>query len=148
MQGLSLFEAAARAVATFREQPWATEALSPAAVLRVEVHAPPVVHEVPHKAVERLLHSPGGSPKEMATRLRQAQGESVKNREPRRAYGDMMTARLEDEMAVVVTRSAGMLLLSIWLILTGLAGLATIPIPGVLMAALALIAGVLILLGR
>jgi hypothetical protein len=84
----------------------------------------------------------------MATRLRQAQGESVKNREPRRAYGDMMTARLEDEMAVVVTRSAGMLLLSIWLIRTGLAGLATIPIPGVLMAALALIAGVLILLGR
>jgi hypothetical protein len=35
-----------------------------------------------------------------------------------------------------------------WVILTGLAGLATIPIPGVLMAALALIAGVLILVGR
>ena len=51
-------------------------------------------------------------------------------------------------MAIVVTRSAGMLLLSIWLILTGLAGLATIPIPQVLLAALALIAGVLILVGR
>jgi hypothetical protein len=51
-------------------------------------------------------------------------------------------------MALVVTRSAGMLLLSIWLILTGLAGLATIPIPHVLMAALALIAGGLILVGR
>jgi hypothetical protein len=50
-------------------------------------------------------------------------------------------------MAVTVTRSAGMLLLSIWLILTGLAGLA-VPIPHVLMAALALIAGVLILVGR
>jgi hypothetical protein len=37
---------------------------------------------------------------------------------------------------------------SIWLILTGLAGLATIPVPHVLMAALALIAGVLILVGR
>jgi hypothetical protein len=51
-------------------------------------------------------------------------------------------------MAVAITRSAGMLLLSIWLILTGPAGLATIPIPHVLMAALALIAGVLILVGR
>ncbi len=51
-------------------------------------------------------------------------------------------------MAVAITRSGGMLLLSIWLILTGLAGLAAVPIPHVLMAALALIAGVLILVGR
>jgi hypothetical protein len=48
---------------------------------------------------------------------------------------------------VAVTRSAGMLLLAIWLILSGIAGFAAIPIPGVLMAALALIAGVLILIG-
>jgi hypothetical protein len=51
-------------------------------------------------------------------------------------------------MAVMVTRSAGMLLLSIWLILTGLAGLVALPLPGVVMAVLALIAGVLILVGR
>lgn len=51
-------------------------------------------------------------------------------------------------MAVTVTRSAGMLLLSVWLILTGLAGLVALPLPGVVMAVLALIAGVLILLGR
>ena len=50
-------------------------------------------------------------------------------------------------MAVRVTRSAGMLLLAIWLILSGIAGFAAIPIPGVLMAALALIAGILILVG-
>ena len=50
-------------------------------------------------------------------------------------------------MAVRVTRSAGMLLLAIWLILSGLAGLVGIPVPGVLMAALALIAGVLLLIG-
>jgi hypothetical protein len=50
-------------------------------------------------------------------------------------------------MAVRVTRNAGMLVLAIWLILTGIAGFAAIPIPGVLMAALALIAGVLILIG-
>ncbi len=50
-------------------------------------------------------------------------------------------------MAVRVTRNTGMLLLAIWLILTGIAGFAALPIPGVLMAALALIAGVLILIG-
>jgi hypothetical protein len=50
-------------------------------------------------------------------------------------------------MAVRMTRSAGMLLLGIWLILSGIAGFAALPIPGVLMAALALIAGVLILIG-
>jgi hypothetical protein len=51
-------------------------------------------------------------------------------------------------MAVMVTRSGGMLLLSVWLILTGLTGVVALPLPGVLMAALALIAGVLILVGR
>ena len=51
-------------------------------------------------------------------------------------------------MALTVTRSAGMLLLAIWLILTGLAGLLPLPIPGIITAALALIAGVLILVGR
>jgi hypothetical protein len=40
-----------------------------------------------------------------------------------------------------------MLLLAIWLIVSGLAGLITLPVPPVLMAALALIAGILILLG-
>ena len=50
-------------------------------------------------------------------------------------------------MAVRITRSAGMLLLAIWLIVSGLAGLITLPVPPVLMTALALIAGILILLG-
>lgn len=50
-------------------------------------------------------------------------------------------------MAIRTTRSAGMLLLAIWLILTGVSGFAALSIPGVLMAALALIAGVLILIG-
>ena len=49
---------------------------------------------------------------------------------------------------MAVTRSAGMLLLAVWLILTGLAGLVPLPIPGVVMSALALIAGVLVLVGR
>jgi hypothetical protein len=51
-------------------------------------------------------------------------------------------------MAVRVTRNTGMLLLGIWLIISGLAGLVPLPIPGVLMAVLALIAGLLIIAGR
>jgi hypothetical protein len=50
-------------------------------------------------------------------------------------------------MAIRTTRSAGMLLLGIYLILSGLGGLVALPIPGVLMAALAVIAGVLIVIG-
>jgi hypothetical protein len=51
-------------------------------------------------------------------------------------------------MAVRVTRSVGMLLLGIWLLLTGIAGLAPLPIPGIIMSVLALIAGILILIGQ
>ena len=51
-------------------------------------------------------------------------------------------------MAITLTRSAGMLVLAVWLMLTGLSGLVALPLPGALMAALALIAGVLILVGR
>lgn len=51
-------------------------------------------------------------------------------------------------MALTMTRSAGMLLLAIWLILTGLSGLVAFPLPAIVMAVLALIAGVLILVGR
>jgi hypothetical protein len=40
-----------------------------------------------------------------------------------------------------------MLLLAIWLIVTGLASFIALPIPGVLRGALALIAGILILIG-
>ncbi|HEY3091892.1 MAG TPA: hypothetical protein VGJ52_02295 [Vicinamibacterales bacterium] len=47
-----------------------------------------------------------------------------------------------------MTRSTGMLLLGIWLLLTGLAGLAPLPIPGIVTAVLALIAGILILIGQ
>lgn len=50
-------------------------------------------------------------------------------------------------MAVRFTRSAGMLLLAIWLILTGLAGVVALPIPSIIMSALALISGILILIG-
>jgi hypothetical protein len=51
-------------------------------------------------------------------------------------------------MAVYLTRSVGMLLLGIYLVLVGLGGVVALGIPSVLMAVLALLAGVLILVGR
>ena len=51
-------------------------------------------------------------------------------------------------MALRMTRSAGMLVLGIWLLLTGIGGLVALPIPGIIMAVLALLAGILILIGQ
>ena len=51
-------------------------------------------------------------------------------------------------MAVRMTRSVGMLLLGIYLVLVGLSGIVAFGLPAVVMAALALIAGALILVGR
>jgi hypothetical protein len=51
-------------------------------------------------------------------------------------------------MAIPLQRNAGMLLLAIWLILYGLAGLIALALPAPLMAVLALLAGILILIGR
>ena len=50
-------------------------------------------------------------------------------------------------MAIRTTRSIGMLLLGIWLILTGLASFIAVPIPAVVSALLALVAGILIIVG-
>jgi hypothetical protein len=53
-------------------------------------------------------------------------------------------------MRLAFTKNLGMLLLGIWLILTGLVQITSIPIAGLgaILALLAIIAGVLILLGR
>ena len=51
-------------------------------------------------------------------------------------------------MAVRVTRNLGLLVLAIWLIVSGLAGLISLPLPPIVMPVLALVAGVLILAGR
>jgi hypothetical protein len=45
-------------------------------------------------------------------------------------------------------RSLGMLLLGIYLVLVGISGLVALAIPAVVMAVLALVAGLLILIGR
>ena len=47
-----------------------------------------------------------------------------------------------------ITKNLGFLLLAIYLILIGIMGLTSLAIPGILMAILALAAGILILIGR
>lgn len=68
VQGATLYEAAAAAVTAFCSEAWATNALTPNAVLNIEVHAPPVLHTVPLRAVERWLQAPSTSPKEQAVK--------------------------------------------------------------------------------
>jgi hypothetical protein len=51
-------------------------------------------------------------------------------------------------MATGLNRNAGMLVLAIWLILSGLSGLFGLGLPAIVMSVLALIAGILILVGR
>jgi hypothetical protein len=51
-------------------------------------------------------------------------------------------------MAFTFQRNLGMLLLAVWLVLYGLAGLIALVLPAPLMAVLALLAGILILVGR
>lgn len=51
-------------------------------------------------------------------------------------------------MAVRVTGSAGMLLLAVWLILAGVGAMAPLPVPGIVTGIIALLAGILILIGR
>jgi hypothetical protein len=51
-------------------------------------------------------------------------------------------------MAITFQRNVGMLLLGIWLVLYGLAGIVPLGLPSPLMAVLALLSGILILAGR
>jgi hypothetical protein len=51
-------------------------------------------------------------------------------------------------MAITFQRNVGMLLLAVWLILYGLAGMVALVLPAPLMAVLALVAGILILVAR
>jgi hypothetical protein len=55
---------------------------------------------------------------------------------------------LEDVMAFKLNRSLGMTILGIYLILVGISGLVALGLPPVLMAGLALVAGIMILVGR
>jgi uncharacterized membrane protein len=54
----------------------------------------------------------------------------------------------EVPVAVTFQRNTGMLVLAIWLILYGIVGTTGVALPPPLMAVLAIVAGVLILIGR
>ena len=51
-------------------------------------------------------------------------------------------------MPYTFNKSMGMMALAVWLILSGLSSLVVLPLPPLVMGILALIAGVLILVGR
>ena len=51
-------------------------------------------------------------------------------------------------MAYTFNKSTGMIALAIWLILAGLNSLIVLPLPPLVMGLLALVAGILILIGR
>lgn len=51
-------------------------------------------------------------------------------------------------MAVNVQKNMGFLVLAVWLVLSGLSGLVAFALPSPVMPVLALVAGVLILVGR
>ncbi|MEO8522127.1 MAG: hypothetical protein ABI603_12235 [Acidobacteriota bacterium] len=51
-------------------------------------------------------------------------------------------------MAAGFPRNIGMLLLAVWLILYGISGMIALGLPAPLMAVLALLAGIMILVGR
>ena len=63
---------------------------------------------------------------------------------------ECLDAYRQERKAMVISfkRNVGMLLLGIWLVLYGLAGLVALGLPSPLMAVLALLAGILILVGR
>jgi hypothetical protein len=66
----------------------------------------------------------------------------------RREASNQFTRHQEVEMAVVFQKSVGLLLLAVWLILYGVMGLVAFALPAPVMSVLALLAGVLILVGR
>jgi hypothetical protein len=66
----------------------------------------------------------------------------------RKLTHDRFKHQKEDGMAVTFQRNIGMLLLAVWLISYGLAGMIPLVLPAPLMAVLALLAGILILVGR
>jgi len=64
VEGTRVHAVRAGAVAACRQQGWAAEALTPNAILHIEVQLPPITHDVPLKAIERRPRTPCVSPKE------------------------------------------------------------------------------------
>ena len=76
VQASTLFEAGAAAIAAFRQQGWAAQALTANATLHIEVRLPPIAHDVPVRAIERWLKSPSDSPRETIAKAKAGSGHS------------------------------------------------------------------------
>lgn len=66
----SMFEAAARALHLFRQEPWCTEAACTTGYLEIEVKAPVVQYKILVDDLDRWLNESGGTPRETALRER------------------------------------------------------------------------------
>ena len=64
----STFEAAIRALAAFRQEPWCQESLEEVAYLEVFVKAPEVRYRVKLSDLKAWLNQQGKSPRELAQR--------------------------------------------------------------------------------
>ena len=64
----STYEAAARALKLFREEPWCTESACATGYLEVTVRAPEIWYKILLSDLERWLEQSGGSPREIALR--------------------------------------------------------------------------------
>jgi hypothetical protein len=65
----SVYEAAAKAVARFREDPW-MEQVGPATLLDIEVREPPTTHSISLLQVERWIASATANPTEASRKVR------------------------------------------------------------------------------
>ncbi len=66
----SLYEAAALALAEFKKSGFALAAVGPATLLRIDVEAPTMTHELSVGKLQSWLESGGKSPREQAVKVR------------------------------------------------------------------------------
>jgi hypothetical protein len=64
----SKYEAAARALKLFRDEPWCSQAAQATGYLEISVRAPEVRHKILLADFERWLQQSGGSPRDLALR--------------------------------------------------------------------------------
>jgi hypothetical protein len=64
----SIYEAAAKALKLFRDEPWSSDSSQATGYLEIFVRAPEVRYKVLLSDLERWLEQPGGSPRELAMR--------------------------------------------------------------------------------
>jgi hypothetical protein len=64
----TIYEAAARALKVFREEPWSSDSAHATGYLEVSVRSPEVRYKILLDDLKRWLEQPGGSPREISLR--------------------------------------------------------------------------------